>query len=134
MPKAALADHSVEWYRLAVGVRENAADVPFLIDQVDELERLLSSSQRIDGERAALDAQRQQLSRDLDAVKTRARIVAAQVRSGIRTKYGYGSEKLTVFGMRPRRRGIASRNEELAGAALVAPDGSGDPSDPGTGR
>jgi hypothetical protein len=103
MPKAALAEHNLEWYRL-VAVRDNTADVPYLTDLVGELEHLLARSQQIDTERAALDAQRQQLTRDLDGIKARARIVAAHLRSGVKTKYGYSSEKLTQFGLRPRRR------------------------------
>jgi hypothetical protein len=94
MPKAALADHHLEWFQLAAEVRINAAE---------------------------LVAGVQQLTRDMDAVKARARIVAGQVRAGVRTKYGYGNEKLTAFGMRPRRRSFDRLKEEQAGAALVAP-------------
>jgi hypothetical protein len=126
MSKDALADHSLEWYRLAAKVRENAAEMPYLLDMAGELERLLASSSRIAAERATLDAQRHQLSRDLDAVKSRARIVAAQLRAGVKAKLGFGSEKLTEFGMRPRRRDVRRREEESKGAALgaTAPAGS----------
>jgi hypothetical protein len=121
MPKAALADHHLEWFQLAAEVRINAAEVPFLTELADELERLYERSAGIQVERAALVARVQQLTRDMDAVKARARIVAGQVRAGVRTKYGYGNEKLTAFGMRPRRRSFDRLKEEQAGAALVAP-------------
>jgi len=95
--------------------------MPFLMEFVNELERLKETAGRIEVERATLDAKRQQLTRDLDAVKARARVLAAQVRAGIKTKYGYGSEKLIEFGLRPRRRSLTSLQEEQAGAALVTP-------------
>lgn len=133
MPKASLGDHHLEWFRLIAEVRAKAAELPFLMDFVDELERLLEKSTLIDAERGALASRSQQLTRDQDAVKARARIVAAQLRAGIRTKFGYGSELLTGFGLRPRRRKISHIKEEEAGAALVAtgvPDATASSSPP----
>jgi len=121
MPKASLGDHHLEWFRLLTEVKARAAELPFVLDLVGELERLMAVSSSLDTERAALIARAQQLTRDQDAVLIRARIVAGQIRAGIRTKYGYGSEALIGFGMRPRRRKAARMEEERDGAALAVP-------------
>jgi hypothetical protein len=134
MPKAALADHHKEWFQLAAEIRRQAAEVPFLLDLADELERLLAKSSSLEVERSTLAARIQQLTRDQDAVKTRARSVASQLRAGVRSRFGYASETLAAFGMRPRRRKIARSQEEKAGAALVAPAAPKESSGPGLKR
>lgn len=120
MPKASLADHSLEWYKLLVSVEANTEDVPYLKELKDELKLVLDSVKALDNERSMLEARRLQVTRDIQALKSRGRVVAARLRSGIRTQYGFGSEKLTEFGMRPRRRRLADQMREEQAMATAA--------------
>ncbi|HEX7185079.1 MAG TPA: hypothetical protein VF756_24840 [Thermoanaerobaculia bacterium] len=121
MPKESLASHSAEWYHLFTSVRNNAEELPYLLDLCSELQLLADRTTTLHAERCALDARRQQISRDLDTLKNRARVVATKIRSGLRTKYGYGSEKLAEFKMQPRRRPVeAERQEAELSASLQA--------------
>ncbi len=114
MPKSSFADESFDWTHLLLSVENNAEDVTYLAELTSELRIILQASKAMEQERLALDAKRQQITRDLQTLKSRGRIVAARVRAGIRTRYGYGSEKLVEFGMRPRRRrmGVARTEQE----------------------
>jgi hypothetical protein len=114
MPKSSVAEHSLEWSQLLTSVGTNAEDVPYLADLTAELERVLESITALETERLALTARRQQITRDLENLKNRGRILAARVRSGLKTKYGFGSEKLTEFGIRPRRRRLRDQRAEEA--------------------
>lgn len=112
MPKESLASHSAEWYHLFTSVRNNAEELPYLLDLCSELQLLADRATALHAERCALDARRQQISRDLDTLKGRARAVAAKIRSGVKTKYGHGSEKLVEFDMQPRRRPVMVEKQE----------------------
>jgi hypothetical protein len=113
MPKS-VADHSLEWSHLLASVGTNSGDVPFLDDLTLELNRILRTLNELDKEQLALIARKQQITRDREALKNLGRVVAARIRSGLRTQYGFGSEKLTEFGMRPRRRSVKDRQAEQA--------------------
>src|SRR5215210_28230 len=103
MPKKSVADHSLEWFHLVNSVE---ADIPdaFLRELLFELRHVRETILQLETERMALTARRQQITKDMNALKNRGRTLAARVRSGVRTQYGYDSEKLTEHGMRPRRR------------------------------
>lgn len=124
MPKASLADHSLEWFKLLASVEANNQDVPYLKELRDELELVLDSVKALDQERAALEARKQQITRDLQALKSRGRLVAARLRSGLRTRYGFGSEKLVEFGMRPRRRSLDDEMREEQAMTAITPTGA----------
>ncbi len=121
MPKASLADHSLEWFKLLASVEANNQDVPYLDELKDELQLVLDSVKVLAQEQATLEARRQQVTRDLQALKSRGRLVAARMRSGLRTRYGFGSEKLVEFGMRPRRRRLADEMREEQVMAAITP-------------
>jgi hypothetical protein len=119
MPKKSTADHNLEWSRLIATVRTNAGDVPYLLELSSELEIVLGGVRKLEIKRSALDAQRYQTTRDIQGLKGRGRILAARMRSGLNTKYGFGSEKLIEFGMSPRRRRIADESAEKEAVAKI---------------
>jgi hypothetical protein len=127
MPKSSFADESFDWTHLLLSVENNAEDVTYLAELTSELRIILQASKAMEQERLALDARRQQITRDLQALKSRGRIVAARVRAGIRTRYGYGSEKLVEFGMQPRRRRVADESAEQEAVDKVTSSTTSEP-------
>jgi len=120
MPKNSFADESFEWSQLLTSVKNNEEEVAYLEELLSELRIILNASRKLDLERMALDAKRQQVTRDLQALRGRGRVVAARVRAGIKTRYGYGSEKLVEFGMQPRRRNVMDEKAEQDAVAKVS--------------
>jgi hypothetical protein len=114
MPKSSVADHSLEWHSLVVSVQSNADDMPYVAELADELKIVLDAVKALESERMLLDARSQQITRDMDALKSRGRVVASRVRSGLKTRYGFSSEKLAEFGVRPRRRRVRDEMAERA--------------------
>lgn len=111
MPKESLAVTLSQWEELMDACEANPEDLEFLLDLRDELRNLSERAKELSLRQDALNAQKQQVTRDLDAVKQRGRDIVLRVRDGVRTRYGKRSPKLTEFGMRPRkeRRGLSSQ-------------------------
>ena len=123
MPKNSFADEAFDWTHLLLSVENNAEEVAYLAELISELRAILQGSKALDQERMALEARRQQITRDIQTLRSRGRIVAGRVRAGLRTRYGYGSEKLVEFGLQPRRRRVdAERAEQEAVDKVTSPD------------
>ena len=70
MPKKSVAEHSLEWFHLVNSVE---ADIPdaFLRELLVELRHVRETILQLETERLALTARRQQITRDLEALKNR---------------------------------------------------------------
>jgi hypothetical protein len=112
MSKKSVADHSMEWRLLLDSIEADSQEAAFLKELLFELRHVRDTILQLDNERLALIARKQQITKDMNALKTRARSVAARIRSGIRTQHGYDSETLTKHGMKPRRRRTRDRLNE----------------------
>ena len=104
MPKKSIADHSMEWRLLLDSIEPDSPEAAFLRELLFEQRHVQDTIRQLETERLALTARRQQITKDINALKNRGRTVAARIRSGIRTQHGYDSETLTRHGMKPRRR------------------------------
>jgi hypothetical protein len=106
MPKESLAVTLSQWDELIGACEANAEDLEdldFLLELRAELRDLSEKAKELSVRQDALNAQKQQVTRDLDQVKQQGRELALRVRDGVRTRYGKRSAKLTEFGMRPRK-------------------------------
>ena len=104
MPKESLGKTVDQWERI-LGATEANEDVrSILARQSRELRGLLKKVRELSKRQAALTALKQQVTRDLQGALDQGREIAAQMRTGLKAQYGFGSEKLTEFGLRPRRR------------------------------
>ena len=123
MPKNSVADDTFDWSQLLVSVERHPDEMAFLKDLVAELQLILKSVGELEKERLQLRARSQQITRDLESLKSRGRSVTGRIRSGIKTKYGTNSEQLTEFGMSPRRRRVRDlRAEQEAIDKISGPD------------
>lgn len=123
MPKNSFADDTGDWSQLLLSVGKRDREFPFLKDLLSELQRILDNVTELERERLQLKARSQQISRELDALRPRARRLAGRIRSGLKTQYGTDSEQLTEFGVHPRRRKVRDRiAEEKALAKIADPD------------
>lgn len=123
MPKKSVAEHSAEWRLLLDSFGMEFQEEPaFLKELLFELRLVRETILQLETERLALIARKQQITKDLNALKTRGRSVAARVRSGLRTQLGHDSEQLTAHGMKPRRRHVADRLQEQDTLARLTDD------------
>ena len=85
--------------RMVANPDEMAHFEPLRLQLEDERISLVAMT----NQQAALKAATQETSRNIDAHVERGRDLATRLRDAIRAKYGRKSEKLTEFGLTPRR-------------------------------
>lgn len=122
MPGISFAQKVTKWEITTNAVAANAADLPHLEADRLELLGLLAEVMALGNQQIALQAQAQQALRDLDEKLRMGEAVVARLRAAVRAKYGYKSEKLTEFQLRPyRSRSRGTAPTELT-PKLPAPD------------
>jgi hypothetical protein len=112
MPKNSFADDTFDWSQLLSSVGKHPDEVRFMEELSSELRLILTSVTELNKERLQLKARSQQISRDMDTLKSRGRNVVGRIRAGIKTQYGFSNEQLTEFGIRPRRRRVRAEAAE----------------------
>jgi hypothetical protein len=121
MPKAAFLSVTGEWDNLAATVEANAVELAYLTETRTQLLVTLEAAKTANVRQAALLAQYQQATRDLEKLLSEGGDLATRIRNGIRTQYGLKSEKLTEFGLQPRRKRSRSKKEEPVPASTPTP-------------
>ncbi len=106
MPNTSFADVVTEWEKLLTAVTANQADLQHLEVYRAELEVELGKAKIANSRQSALQAEVQQMTRDVEAAIATGRDLATRIRTGVRSKYGGRSEKLTEFGLRPFRKRV----------------------------
>jgi hypothetical protein len=121
MPKSAFLNVTGEWENLAVTVEANATDLAYLAETRTQLLSILDTAKAASVRQAALLAQYQQATRDLEKLLSEGGDLATRIRNGIRMQYGLKSEKLVEFKMQPRRKRSRAKKEEPVPAPTPTP-------------
>jgi hypothetical protein len=93
-----------DWEMLMNAVIANADDLAHLEPVRTELAAVLQRAKELGAQQDRILSESQQTSRVIEETLTRGDALAARLRAGVRSKYGYKSEKLTEFQLRPFRR------------------------------
>lgn len=120
MSKEAYGDQMAGWDRLAQTVENNAEELRYLQEQGAVLKEALAEAREAKHRQTLLRAAAQQASRDLESAMEKANDAAVRLNRGLLSVYGYKSEKLVEFGLRPwrpRRRKAALEASESAESA-----------------
>ena len=121
MPKTAFLNTTGVWENLAVTVDVNAAELGYLAEPRVQLLAILDAAKAASVKQAALLSGYQQATRDLEKLLSEGGDLATRIRNGIRMQYGTKAEKLTEFGMNPRRKRSRPKKEEPVPAPTPTP-------------
>jgi hypothetical protein len=121
MPGVVFAKQTTEWERLMVTVETNKTELSFLDPQRSQLALVLDRAKEAGLRQDAFKAQFQQATRDLEKALSEGGDLATRMRNGIRTQYGMRGEKLTEFGLQPRRKRKAKTEPAPAEPATTKP-------------
>lgn len=103
MPRDTLSALMGQGDHLLVTIQANSTDLAHLEDTRSQLAGALDVAKAASVRQDTVKSLFQQATRDLDKAMADAQELITRLRNGIRTKYGLRSEKLTEFGMQPRR-------------------------------
>lgn len=121
MPRDSFAALMGQGDHLLVTIQANSADLAHLeenrLQLATNMEEARAASVRQDTVRALF----QQSTRDLEKTMADTRELITRLRNGIRTKYGLRSEKMTEFGMQPRRVPVRKAKQKPAPVAQPVP-------------
>jgi hypothetical protein len=130
MPNVSLGNKLKEWRRKATAAAANESDLPFAKEMQAELVAAADTVESLSNQQAVLKAQFQQNTRDLEKAAKRANDLSTRLGGGIRWAYGLKAEKLTEFGLKPRRpplrstaqKSASKKSKETASAVTPAAD------------
>jgi hypothetical protein len=91
------------WERLLTSMEANTEDFKTLETYRAKLKSMLDSAREVSAHQAAMDATKQEATKNLRALLVEGRKLATFLRSGVKQRYGDRSEKLVEFGLAPAR-------------------------------
>jgi len=120
----ALDDRVGRWRILIGNVQEELESAPHLTADVQELEQIDDQVRALRVELASLQAQLHVATRTLRLLAERGDRVRSRLGASLRGLYGFTSERLIGFGLKPRprsRRAAALANERDRDALVLPP-------------
>lgn len=109
----ALADQLKETEHFITVVKANAADLPGLSDVTTRLEILLPLIKETSVRQATSQSEFLQTTRELEALKKEANNLVVRLRATVKGAYGYQSDKLVEFRLKPLRRRSRTKTPEI---------------------
>ena len=106
---------------LLVSVQANSADLAHLEETRLQLGSSMDVAKTVSIRQDAAKALVQQSTRDLEKAMADTQELVTRLRNGVRTQYGLRSEKLTEFGMQPRRAPVRKAKQKPAPVPQPAP-------------
>jgi hypothetical protein len=125
MPKTSFADIATDWERLITTVVNNKDDLQVVDPYRSQLETELVGARTASIRQAAAKAEAQQATRDLEGALNRGKDLAERLRTGILSRYGRRSEKLTEFQIKPLRPN-KKKASDVKGSKATAGKSSGE--------
>jgi hypothetical protein len=106
---------------LLVTIQANSADLAHLEETRLQLATSIDVARAVSVRHDTAKALVQQATRDLEKSMADTQELVTRLRNGVRTQYGLRSEKLTEFGMQPRRTPVRKAKEKPAPVPQPAP-------------
>jgi hypothetical protein len=117
------------WKNLSTSLAANSADLPHLEGHRTLLVDVLSRTEGLTTQRAALTASKQEVSQQLEKLMGEGRKLATFLRVGVKQHYGNRAEKLIEFGLRPLR--TRRKADAVATGTTPSPNPTAGKPDPG---
>ncbi|MEA2600293.1 MAG: hypothetical protein QOF89_1285 [Acidobacteriota bacterium] len=97
------AEKTSRWAVLVTNVKEILPDVPHLTDDVGSLERLVGEGRVLESRQDDLRSQFQENTKKIKALISQGETLRGRLTAGLQSKFGFRSETLLKFGVKPRR-------------------------------
>lgn len=100
------------WERLLASMEANPDDFKTLEDYRAKLKSMLDTARQASAQQAAMDAAKQEATKNLQSLLAEGRKLASFLRGGVKQRYGNRSEKLVEFGLAPFRGKTKSKSDQ----------------------
>lgn len=97
------AEKTSRWSVLVTNIKEVLPDVPYLADDVTSLERLVGDARVLESRQDDLRSQFQENTKKIKTLLTQGETLRGRLAAALQSKFGFRSETLLKFGVKPRR-------------------------------
>jgi hypothetical protein len=91
------------WKVISAGLKPLLANMPHLADLHGELEKVIAQSEELDARAEALKAESRAVNASREALAKSGDDLRGRLGASLQTTYGFKSEKLIEFGLKPRK-------------------------------
>lgn len=98
-----IPERIARWKVISAGLKPLLTDMPHLADLHGQLEQIITQSEQLDARAEALKAESRQVNASRDALAKSGDDLRARLGASLQTTYGFKSEKLIEFGLKPRK-------------------------------
>ena len=100
------------WERLLASMEANPDDFKALEEHRAKLKSMLDTARQASAHQAAMDAAKQEATKNLQSLLVEGRKLATFLRGGVKQRYGDRSEKLVEFGLAPFRAKTKAKSDQ----------------------
>ena len=105
-----------EWELLNANIKPHLPEMPFLQEIVTELEGLIAEAKGLDSQQEVVRGQLQEIVQKRQEAEKRGETLRRRATSHLKGSFGFSSNELVKFGVRPRKTGtrgpIKARNRK----------------------
>ena len=98
-----IPERIARWKLLSAGLKPLLANMPHLADLHGELEKVIAQSEELDARSEALKAESREVNANRDKLARSGDELRSRLGASLQTAYGFKSEKLIEFGLKPRK-------------------------------
>jgi len=91
------------WKVIATGLKPLLGDMPHVADLHAQLEKVITQSEELDARSEALKAESREVTKTRVTLAKTGDDLRKRLGAALQTSYGFASEKLLEFGLKPRR-------------------------------
>jgi hypothetical protein len=100
-----------EWELLNVNIKPHLQEMPFLQEIVTELEGLIAEAKGLDSQQEVARGQLQDFVQKRQEAEKRGETLRRRAASHLKGSFGFNSNELVKFGVRPRKTGSRGPNK-----------------------
>ena len=118
----AFAEKITEWEMINANMKPQLAEMPHLQEIVTALDALIVEAKSLDSEQELARSQLQDIVHRRQAVEKRGQDLRRRAASHLRGSFGFTSDELTKFGVRPQPTGPRKRKAPAETPPTPAPE------------
>ncbi len=100
---SSIPERIARWKVISAGLRPLLTDMPHLAVLHAELERIITQAEELDVRAEALKAESREVNSNRETVVRAGDNLRGRLGASLQTAYGFQSEKLIEFGLKPRK-------------------------------
>lgn len=127
-----IPERIARWKVISAGLKPLLATMPHLADLHGELEQVIAQSEELDARAEALKAESRAVNANREALAKSGDDLRGRLGASLQTTYGFKSEKLIEFGLKPRKGRGRDKQPRVRKTPATTPDAPTAPAEPAT--